>query len=60
MDTIFTGISTFEAKVQRGTLPKDCPPERYLGGIIRNVEQREFLEPMGRNLLEHRLEVRDR
>ncbi|HPY19493.1 MAG TPA: hypothetical protein PLM08_17530, partial [Polyangiaceae bacterium] len=37
-----------------------CLPERYLGGIIRNVEQRDFLEQMGRNLLELRLEVSDR
>jgi hypothetical protein len=60
MDAILEGISIFEAKLQRGTLPKDCLPERYLGGIIRNVEQRDFLEQMGRNLLELRLEVSDR
>ena len=60
MDAILEGISIFEAKVQRGTLPKDCLPERYLGGIIRNVEQRDYLEQMGRNLLELRLDVNDK
>jgi len=60
MDAIATGIAIFEAKRQRGTLPQDCLPDRYLGGIIRNVEEREFLERMGRKLLELRLGVSDK
>lgn len=60
MDSIVTGIAIFEAKRQRGTLPVDCLPDRYLGGIIRNVEEREMLERMGRKLLELRLHVSDR
>lgn len=59
MDAILAGIAIFEAKLQRGTLPQDCLPDRYLGGIIRNVEEREFLERMGRRLLELRLDVSD-
>jgi hypothetical protein len=60
MDAIVTGIAIFEAKFQQGTLPEDCLPDRYLGGIIRNVDQREFLERMGRKLLELRLGVNDK
>ena len=60
MDAILTGIAIFKAKRQQDTLPVDCLPDRYLGGIIRNVEEREFLERMGRKLLELRLDVSDR
>lgn len=60
MDAIVAGIAIFEAKRQQRTLPVDCFPDRYLGGIIRNVEDREFLERMGRKLLELRLDVSDR
>ncbi len=60
MDAIVTGIAIFDAKLQRGTLPQDCLPDRYLGGIIRNVEEREFIERMGRKLLALRLGVRDK
>lgn len=60
MDAIVTGIAIFEAKRQRGTLPEDCLPDRYLGGIIRNVEEREFIERTARKLLELRLGVNDK
>jgi len=60
MNAIVTGIAIFEAKLRRGKLPEDCLPDRYLGGIIRNVDEREFLEHMGRKLLELRLVVSDK
>ncbi len=60
MDAILTGIAIFEAKQTQGTLPKDCQPARYLGGIIRNTDERQFLELMGRKLLALRLSVSDK
>ncbi|MBW6496156.1 MAG: hypothetical protein K0B16_16690 [Burkholderiaceae bacterium] len=60
MDAIVTGIALFEAKRQQGTLPENCLPDRYLGGIIRNVEEREFIERTARKLLELRLGVNDK
>jgi hypothetical protein len=60
MDAILTGIAIFEAKLTQGTLPKDCLPDRYLGGIIRNSDERQFLELMGRKLLALRLSVNDK
>lgn len=60
MGAILTGIAIFDAKQTRGALPANCQPDRYLGGIIRNTEERELLELTGRKLLELRLNVRDR
>ena len=60
MDAILTGIAIFEGKQTRGALPVNCQPDRYLGGIIRNTDERELLEFTGRKLLELRLGVRDK
>jgi hypothetical protein len=49
------GIATFKAKQQNGTLPLDVDKGRYLGGIIRNLHQREELERTASYLLEQRL-----
>lgn len=59
MDAILTGLAIFEAKRDHGTLPNDCLPDRYLGGIIRNCDDKKHLESMGRKLLELRLSVAD-
>jgi hypothetical protein len=60
MDAILTGIAIFDAKNTQGRLPKDCLPDRYLGGIIRNSDELQFLELMGRKLLALRLSVSDK
>jgi hypothetical protein len=49
------GIATFKAKKEKATLPSDADNGRYLGGIIRNLHQREELERTASYLLEQRL-----
>lgn len=55
MAAILHGISIFRAKKELGTVPKDCDPYRYLGGIIRNSEAREMLERTANHLFKLRL-----
>jgi hypothetical protein len=45
------GIATFKAKQENGALPPDVDKGRYLGGIIRNLHQREELERTASYLL---------
>ena len=58
-DAILTGISIFKAKKQRGTLPDGCLPERYLQGIIRNVQDSWQLDDTMHYLLELRLQMHE-
>jgi transposase InsO family protein len=38
-EAILTGVSTFQAMLQAGTVPDGADPARYLGGIIRNLHE---------------------
>ena len=58
-DAIMRGLATFQAKQEQDTLPPDVLPDRYLGGIIRNLDQRYELERTAHHLLEQRLRARD-
>jgi hypothetical protein len=55
MGAILHGIAIFRSKKEMGTLPRDCDPHRYLGGIIRNTEARETLERTALQLFKLRL-----
>jgi hypothetical protein len=55
MGAILHGIAIFRSKKEMGTLPRDCDPHRYLGGIIRNTEARETLERTAIHLFKLRL-----
>jgi transposase InsO family protein len=55
MGAILHGIAVFRSKREMGTLPRDCDPHRYLGGIIRNTEAREALERIAVQLFKLRL-----
>jgi hypothetical protein len=55
LGSILQGIAVFRAKREMGTLPTDCDPYRYLGGIIRNTEARDALERTATHLLNLRL-----
>jgi len=58
-NAIARGMATYLAKQQAGTIPVDAQPHRYLGGIIRNLHEREELELTSHFLLEQRLLLRD-
>ena len=55
MGAILHGIAIFRSKKEIGTLPRDCDPHRYLGGIIRNAEARDALERTATHLFKLRL-----
>jgi hypothetical protein len=55
MNAILHGIATFKSKKKMGTIPANADPGRYLGGIIRNLNEREELELTARHLLDLRL-----
>jgi len=58
-EAILQGIAVFQAKAELRTLPPDADPGRYLGGIIRNNDQRgEFLR-YAAYLLDLRLRHKD-
>lgn len=57
-DAIVRGLAIYEAKRDTGTLPEDAD-HCYLGGIIRNIHERQELELTGRHLLEQRLRLGD-
>lgn len=59
MGAILHGIAIFRGKKEMGTLPRDCDPHRYLGGIIRNAEGREALERTAIHLFKLRLRTRE-
>jgi transposase InsO family protein len=56
---IARGLATFRAKQERGTLPPDADPGRYLGGIIRQLHIRLELECVSHHLFEQRLRLGD-
>lgn len=58
-DAIVRGLATYTAKREADTLPAGPDPHRYLGGIIRNLHDRQELELTGRHLLELRLRLAD-
>ena len=59
MDAILHGIAIFESKQQMKTVPADADPGRYLGGIIRKLNEREQLERTAEHLLHLRLKHQD-
>lgn len=58
-EAIARGLATFRAKQDRGTLPPDADPGRYLGGIIRHLHTRLELETTSRHLLAQRIRLGD-
>jgi hypothetical protein len=58
-DAIVRGLATYAAKREAGTLPDGPDPHRYLGGIIRNLHDRQELELTGKHLLDLRQRLRD-
>ncbi len=59
IDAILVGLATFRAKLENDTIPADADHERYLGGIIKNLNDRDELERIGEYLLELRLQHRE-
>lgn len=58
-EAILRGLSIFRAKRDAGTIPHGADPGRYLGGVIRNLNDRFELEVMAAHLLQARLRCRD-
>jgi len=58
-EAIIRGIATFNSKIELETVPTHADPGRYLGGIVRNLNDRLELELMGKHLLDLRLRERD-
>lgn len=56
---ILHGIAIFRGKKEMGTLPAECDPYRYLGGIIRNTDARDALERTAVHLLKLRQRAGD-
>jgi hypothetical protein len=59
LNAILHGLAIFKSKRQMETVPADADPGRYLGGIIRNLNEREQLERTAQHLLELRLKHQD-
>ncbi len=59
MGAILRGLAVFRTKQQMGTLPLDCDPARYLGGIIANIDGQEALDRTAMHLLKARLRAGD-
>ncbi len=57
-DAILEGLAVFRAKREMATIPRDADPGRYLGGIIRNTNERSEHLLFADHLL--RLRLRDR
>ena len=58
-EAIVRGLATFRAKQELGKLPAHADPGRYLGGIIRKLDNRLELELISIYLLSQRLRLRD-
>ena len=58
-EAIIRGIATFNSKIELETVPKHADPGRYLGGIVRNLNDRLELELTAKHLLDLRLRERD-
>ena len=59
LDAIMRGLATFQAMKEKGTVPPDALPERYLGGIIRNIDQQDEIERTAQHLLAQRIRAGD-
>lgn len=59
MDAILRGLAIFRAKKDANTIPDDSDHGRYLGGIIRNLNNKLELELFAEHLLELRLRHRE-
>ena len=59
LDAIVLGLATFEAKRDSGTVPSGADPLRYLGGIIRNINDKDELDVMSDHLLRLRLRQKE-
>lgn len=57
-DAIVAGVTIFEAKLERGTLP-DGVDARYLLGIVRNIDHEQEGLLIAENLLKWRRRARD-
>lgn len=58
-EAILTGVSTFQAMLQAGTVPDGADPARYLGGIIRNLQEELDLSLTTEFQLKNRARFRD-
>jgi transposase InsO family protein len=58
-EAILRGTATFKAKRLAGTIPDGADLGRYLGGIIRNINDKLELELIGDHLFALRLRERD-
>ena len=58
-DAIVNGLAIFRAKQQLGTLPPGADPGRYLGGIIRNVDEEAELQLLSEYFVRNRERLRD-
>jgi len=58
-DAILHALAAFAAKRQLGTLPPDADPGRYLGGMIRKLNERIEFEHTAGELLRLRIRQRD-
>ena len=58
-EAILTGVSTFQAMLQAGTVPDGADPARYLGGIIRNLHEELELSLTTEFQLQNRVRFRD-
>jgi len=59
LDAIVLGLATFEAKLDKGTVPHGADPLRYLGGIIRNINDKDELDSISEHLLRLRLRQKE-
>ena len=58
-EAIVSGVSTFQAMLQAGTVPDGADPGRYLGGIIRNLHEELELSLTTEFQLQNRVRFRD-
>ena len=58
-EAIVSGVSTFQAMLQAGTVPDGADPARYLGGIIRNLNEELELNLTTELQLQNRVRFRD-
>lgn len=58
-EAILSGVSTFQAMIQAGTVPDGADPARYLGGIIRNLHEELELNLTTELQIQNRARFRD-
>lgn len=57
-EAIVRGLATFEAKTRLNTVGEHAEPGRYLGGVIRNINDQLELEATAERLLDLRIRQR--